>query len=289
MNSDTLWIVLLLVLGHLICSCSSPKDSLLFSSSRNGNSDIFYWTEGQQDITQVTFSTYDEWAPVWVDPQTISYLRQEDSGIKRIVQNLDSGTSAEIDHPKPCRLDDKNAMYNPSNKNTLFGCNGELYIQNALNSQYDILTYDITAYASYPEWVNDSTITFTVRKDGNNEIAIMNLRRKSVSYITNSNSNDERSTVSPDGKFILYSSDLRQPGNQDLMLMNLETSEITAIVQSPGNELIGRWNSTGDKIYFGSDMNGNWEIYSLEIHTNKTTQLTNHRSFDGDPRLKPKN
>ena len=50
-------------------------------------------------------------------------------------------------------------------------------------------------------------------------------------------------------------------------------------------ELIGRWGADGKHIYFGSNGDGNWEIYKYALKTQEIQRLTDNAEFDGDPRI----
>jgi Tol biopolymer transport system component len=66
--------------------------------------------------------------------------------------------------------------------------------------------------------------------------------------VTNENVIIEAHDVSPDGRWIVYSSDLR--GNQDLYKRPVEGGTPTPIVDSPSNELDPRWSPGGTEIAF---------------------------------------
>ena len=67
--------------------------------------------------------------------------------------------------------------------------------------------------------------------------------------------------------------------------MDLKSAELKNISNSDGTELIARWSAIGDKIFYGSDKDGNWELYSYDLLTKETIRLTNNEAFDGDPRI----
>ena len=109
---------------------------------------------------------------------------------------------------------------------------------------------------------------------------------KKLKNITNNPANDERGDISPDGNFIVFSTDRFESGNQELAIQNLKTGEVERITSTNGNELIARWSLNQNAIYFGSNADGNWEIYKYDTKRKGTTRLTTNDGFDGDPRTR---
>ena len=95
----------------LIYSCSKPKEEILFSSSRNGNSDIFIMDQDGENVQQITESSFEEWGPTWISENQISFLRQTKDSILRIEMDLITKYELALHHPYNCILDDKNMLY----------------------------------------------------------------------------------------------------------------------------------------------------------------------------------
>ena len=77
-----------LLLTFLLSACYANKEQILFSSSRNGDSDIFMMdTDGKNQIA-LTKTNFEEWSPTWIRENEISFLRQEGDSIFRIKLNL---------------------------------------------------------------------------------------------------------------------------------------------------------------------------------------------------------
>lgn len=89
----------------------------------------------------------------------------------------------------------------------------------------------------------------------------------------------------PKWKILVFSSDYFEKGNQDILIRKIGTSEIINISESQGTELIARFSKNGNSIYYGSNKDGDWEIYAYELNSKKTIRLTENQSFDGDPRV----
>ena len=276
-----------IILMVTLFSCNTTSQNILFSSSRNGNSDIFMMDSDGNIIKQITNEKYDEWSPVWINENEISYLSQQGDQVYILQQNIRTGEKSRIQHPDNCLLDDKNIIYSKSSNKRVYSCQGDIFLIDEEEDSTLNLTSHISGNANYIAWgKNENEITFTSNHEGNNEIYLLNLESIKPQNLTNNSANDERGDISPDGNFMVYSSDRFQKGNQDIIIQNLHTKEFTRVTESKGTELIARWSSDQKRIYFGSNMDGNWELYSYDLKYKNIKRLTNNDGFDGDPRIK---
>lgn len=140
--------------------------------------------------------------------------------------------------------------------------------------------------ANYPSWSYDGkSLIFTSNHLENNQLFKYELDSKKAIQLTDSNANNERGELSPNGKLLVYSSDYFEKGNQDIVVKNLENGDIKNISESPGMELIAHFSNDGNKIYFGTNKDANWEIYAYDLNSENQIRLTNNKEFDGDPRI----
>ena len=271
----------------LFTGCQNPEERVLFSSNRSGNSDIFIMNKDGSEIRQITNSENEEWSPVWISKSKISYLIQNEDDIQVIEYDLDQETKSIIKHPGECMLDDKNYVYSPNGQKRLYLCNGNIYVQdNELATSVNI-TANLTGIANYMAWVGVANrVTFTSNHEGNNDIYIFDLDSDELKKLTTNDANDERGDISPDGNYLVFSSDRYNEGNQDILIKNLKTSELIQVTNSLGMELIARWSLDQKSVYFGSNKDGNWEIYRYDLENESTFRLTNNAYFDGDPRVR---
>ena len=268
----------------LFSNCNKKKEGLLFSSSRNGNSDIFIMYANGENIKALTRTDFEEWGPTWIDKNEISFLRQTKDSIFRIKLNLKTDKESKLKHPINCLLDDKNVLY--SGKLELYTCKNDIFIFNASTNKTTNLTHNLEGVANYPSWSHDGkSLVFTSNHLGNNQVFKYEIDSKKMIQLTDSNANNERGELSPNGKLLVYSSDFFEKGNQDIVVKNLENGNLKNISKSPGMELIARFSNDGNIIFFGSNQDGNWEIYCYYSDTEKQTRLTNNKEFDGDPRI----
>jgi len=268
----------------LIYSCSKPKEEILFSSSRNGNSDIFIMDQDGKNVQQITESSFEEWGPTWISENQISFLRQTKDSILRIEMDLTTKYELALHHPYNCILDDKNMLY--SGKFEAYTCNKDIFIIDTAIQDTINITGTLDGIANYPSWDHDGqNVLFTSNHSGSNEIYKYTVDSKELSQLTNSEANNERGDLAPSGKLLVYSSDYFEDGNQDIVLKDLESGTLKNISESSGMELIARFSNDGTKIFYGSNKDGNWEIYVYHLKNETHTRLTANEAFDGDPRI----
>ncbi|RNC86277.1 MAG: hypothetical protein ED556_08245 [Winogradskyella sp.] len=274
---------LLLIAILLFSSCAEESDKILFSSNRDGNSDIYLMDSEGENLQQITNSDFDEWSPVWVSERNIVFLRQLKDSIIVVDKNLENNYERILNHPAECILDDKNFVFYKSMDKRIFSCKGDVFLM--LDSKVTNLTATLDGTANYIAWHNGNEILFTSNHEGTNDIYKININDlDTVVKLTDTQDNNERGSMSPNGRFLAFSSDMFKKGQQDIVIMDLMVKEYINITRSEGNELIARWSKNGKYLYYGGNETGDWEIYRFDTNTNKTIQLTKNKAFDGDPR-----
>lgn len=63
--------------------------------------------------------------------------------------------------------------------------------------------------------------------------------------------------------------------------MNEDGSNQQNLTNSPANDSGAAWSPAGDKIVFGSDRDGDWEVYLMNPDGSSVTQLTANTVGDG--------
>lgn len=281
-------LVFVLITTNLILSCKPAEtNQILFSSSRNGNSDIFLMEGKDRLVKQLTFKAVEEWSPTWINKEEISFMRQDGDEISRVKLNLLTMEESPLPQPKNCLLDDKNILYAQLSSKQLYVCNGDVFLADEEAGTLQNLSSKLEGISNYPSWARDEqSVLFTNNSTGDNEIYKFDLGSQALTNLTNNPANDERADLSPDGNYLLFSTSRFETGNQEIARLDLRTKEITNISKSPGMELIARWAEDGQSIYFGSNKDDNWEIYVYSPTTDSTERLTFNQAFDGDPRIR---
>lgn len=281
--------LMILLAGVLFVSCSGANDTaeyVLFTSSRSGNSDIYLMKNDGTELQALTSDTLEEWSPTWVRPNEITYLYQKQDSIGRRVIDLETMEIRELAHPPNCLLTDKNILYAQNAKKGLYTCNGEIYLLEQGVDSVQHISENLLGQSGYPSWASEGeVIMFTNNQTGSNDIYLYDLPSATLKRLVSFPSNDERPSLSSDGKYLAFSSDMEESGNQDIMVLDMTNEKLLNVSKSEGTELIARWASNDYVLYYGSNKDGNWEIYSYDMLSQSTTRLTNDPAFDGDPQV----
>lgn len=237
----------------IVPSESTPMSSggataILFSSNRNGD---------YQDL----------------------YLQELGSGeITRMTQG-DSST-----FPGPFSPDGKKLLF------TGFGLtNSYVGVMNADGSDPVNLTNLENVDEGFPAWSPDgSQIAFTSRRDGNNEIYLMDPYGYNLKRLTQNTSGDFAPTWSPDGKKIAFASDRdNATGVYSIYIMNTAASWVVRLTNTGGNDYSPDWSPDGNQIIFRSVKNGQFDIFSVNVDGGDPVNLTNTPADEWSPSWSP--
>ncbi len=283
-----LYFLLFCCIGITSTFLGRKTEYIVFSSDRGGNSDLYRMKSDGSNIERLTVSRNKEWSPRVQNKQEISFLQQKGEKFYRFLFNFKTKTQSPILQPNNCVLDDKNAMLSPDKSQLLYACDGHIYISDALGNQPKDMTPGSKANNFNPVWFPDGKkIAFTTDRDSNLEIYSQEItgHYQQVVNLTNSDADEDFADISPLGDAILFNSNRDSIGARDIFIQNLASGAVENITNTPANELIARWGRNADNIYYGSDRDGNWEIYKYSVKKKTSTNLTNNKHFDGDPVL----
>jgi TolB protein len=123
------------------------------------------------------------------------------------------------------------------------------------------LTNDISENI-YGIWSPDGNkMIFSSKRDGNNEIYIMDSYGNNQKRLTYNSTPDYHHRWSPDSKNIVYVSNI--DGNQDIYIMDTEGKNNINLTNSEINEMFPCWSPDGKTILYCSEENNGWKIYQM--------------------------
>jgi Tol biopolymer transport system component len=164
-----------------------------------------------------------------------------------------------------------------------------LAVINADGSGQTILSNPSGSDEGFPDWSPDGQrIAFTSRRDGNNEIYVMNADGSNQTRLTNAPGDDFAPSWSPDGTQIAFVSDRDQSaGIYDLYIMNTDGSNVTRLTDDPAIDYSPDWSPDGKRIVYRSHHDGPADIYVINVDGSGLTNLTNDPSDDWAPTWSP--
>jgi|UniRef100_A0A7V3VTU2 TolB protein len=157
----------------------------------------------------------------------------------------------------------------------------EIYIYDIKNdSTIKLTNNDYTDFS--PSFSPDGKeIVYVTNRDGGWEIYKINLIQKQAFRLTKNKFWDGFPSYTPDGKFIVFSS--KRNGSEDIYIMKPNGSDERLLYYSKFDETDP--HLAGNNLYFRSNMDGEFEIYSFNIKTKELTRLTYNDVPDWNPRV----
>ena len=147
----------------------------------------------------------------------------------------------------------------------------------------------------FPHWSPDGRrIAFSSRRDGNNEIYVMNADGSGQTRLTDHEAYDVYPHWSPDGRRIGFISRGRTSGeNNHIYVMNADGSGVTRLMDTQSGSYMPfiSWSPDGQRIASSSSGSGSssdsGEIYVMNADGSGATRLTYNDARDWGPRWSP--
>lgn len=154
----------------------------------------------------------------------------------------------------------------------LFYLNGDSTIKLTNNTYTDIS----------PSFSPDGKeIVYVTNRDGNWEIYKINLKNRYVLRLTNNRFWDCFPSFTPEGKFIIFSS--KRNGSEDIYIMNNDGTNERLLYATKYDETDPHF--VKGNLIFRSNMDGEFEIYQLNVGKKKPVRLTYNDYPDWNPRV----
>lgn len=121
---------------------------------------------------------------------------------------------------------------------------------------------------SSPAWAPDGrSVVFTgLTTAGTSDLYLLDFATDRLVALTNDYYDENDPDISPDGRWVVFSSD-RTPfgreGATNLFLLDLETRDMRHLTYGPWRDRGPRWSRDGEEIVFSSDRDGTFDLYAV--------------------------
>ncbi|MCH8310516.1 MAG: PD40 domain-containing protein [Chloroflexi bacterium] len=272
----------ILILAAL--GCSSPASSILFTSDRDGNLEIYSVNVNGEKLTNLTNTQTHEFAPV-LSPnhRLVSFLSGVQGNTAVEVMRVDGTerfplTQGGAEH--------SSQRWSPSNDRIAYvrqdGSNSNIYVSSVGESKTALLT-SISGH-QVGDWSRDgNSVTFAVLGGPNQGIYVRN--PDGVNEFRVTETPDYNPTWSPDSRRLAFLS--TRDGNPEIYVMDADGNNLKRLTESEAPEYDISWSPNGQSILFVSERDGNPEIYTMTKDGARPTRLTFNTTVDNQPVWSP--
>ncbi|MBI4513808.1 MAG: PD40 domain-containing protein [Gemmatimonadetes bacterium] len=121
---------------------------------------------------------------------------------------------------------------------------------------------------SSPAWAPDgrSAVFAGLSTAGTSDLYVLEFTTQRLARLTNDYYDESDPDISPDGRWLVFSSDRTPFGRQgatNLFLLDLETRAIRYLTYGPWRDGAPRWSPDGAEIVFASDRDGTYDLYAV--------------------------
>lgn len=254
---------------------------LLFTTNRDGNSEIYSMNADGSDKTRLTNDLLSDFSATWFpDGKKILFIRGTG-----VAPNADNIWVMNSDGSGPTNLTNDAAAYHfaisPNGSRIAFSTNRSgnfaIYVMNADGTGQTQITNGAGQDVA-PNWSPDgSRLLFVSARDGNREIYVMNPDGTGQTRLTVASGNDDETAWSPNGSSIVFSSE--RSGARELYLMNPDGSNQRALTSGNAeNNAFPEWSPDGSKIAFSSGRTGKRQIFVMNADGSGQTNVTANTS-----------
>jgi Tol biopolymer transport system component len=262
---------------------ASAQEKIAFSSSRDGNSEIYVMNADGANQTRLTNNSTEDFEPAFSrDGSKIAFWSGRDGNFEIYVMNADGTNQTRLTNNSAF---DSSPAWSGDGSKIAFAStrdgNAEIYIMNADGSNQTRLTNN-PASDSDPAFSPDGReIAFQTTRDGGVEIYKMNADGTDQVNLTNNSGNDTVPCWSPDGRKIAFRG-LRN-GTIEVYVMNADGTDQVSLTNNAALDTEPSFSPDGSKIAFRTDRDGNREIYAMNADGSNPVNLTNNSELDISP------
>ena len=263
--------VLWVVLGVLLLACggcdvaeratAEPASGILFISERDGKGEIYLIQPDGRGLTRLTNDPAVDADPTWSpDGRRIAFRSRRDGSSDIFIMHADGSHPVNIvNDPSDSILDEFAPVWSPD---------GE--------------TLALVTDRFQPPIGNCKSGW------GLHHLALMPVTggAKNIRHFDAQPGEQESFAWSPDGRYLAFSSACRGD-TRHLYLWDRETDQVKGLTDGPSTDSYPAWSHDGRYLAFTLHIEGNTDVYLLELDSGALTNLTDHPAKDAHPTWSP--
>ena len=289
MRKPLLLLAILAALTWTGASYGDPTSRIAFTSSRDGDSDIYVMNTDGSDPHRVADTGTHDMLPCWSpDGSRIAYGSMTGDGSFWMV-NRDGSENTRFYVPGMGMDFGASVDWSPDGAYFAFAgtTDGTFEIILAPVDNLEITPIVSPGNDYKPDWSPDgSKIAYNSFREGEGagrklNIWVMEADGFNPIQLTDPPAHDDAPAWSPDGSRIAFASN--RTDDWEIWVMNADGSDPAQITDSPGMDREPTWSPDGTQIAFATQRDGNWEVYAMNADGSNQTNLTNHPESDLEP------
>ena len=252
---------------------------IAYNSNKSGNNEIYVMNNDGSGEIQLTFNPQDDRVPSWSpDGKMIAYQSYTSNGYEIFYLEIENGVSHQVTFNN---WNDYAPSWSPDGNKFVFYSdedgNREIYTIDIDGGNRTQLTQTTNTYNWFPTWSPDGNrITYSSNFSGKYMVYVMNADGSGKTALQHGCI----SSYSPDGELIVYTTYCQDNG--DIHLMNADGSNPQIITEYDENTNPA-FSLDGKNIVFQSEIDGNIDIWKMDLSGNNWTQLTTDPAIDAAP------
>lgn len=274
-----LTICVIAVFAAALTGCAAERSTILFTSDRDGNLEIYSISSTGEDEKNLTESHRDEHSPLLSqNRRMVAFLTGVSNRSALEVMRVDGSERAQIANGELL----SHHRWSPAGERMAFlGTQDErkrVMVGFTDGSGSGLLT-SIEA-EEIGDWArNGEYVSFVLRDVDGQGIYVRN--PDGVNELRLTDQPDYSPRWSPSSRQIAFLS--TRDGNPELYVMDADGTNVTRLTNTEGSEYDISWSPRGRRILFVSEQDGNPEIYSVANDGSDMTRLTYNTVVDNQP------
>ncbi len=287
MRFPTTTLLSVVTLGALLTAalaCSSTSTSIIFTSDRDGNLEIYSVEVRAGGETNLTNSQADEFsARLSPNKRMVAFLSGAEDATALEVMRIDGTERAAMTQAGAARSTQR---WSPKGDRIAFAesqaTTTGIYMATIESATVALLT--TVPGHEVGDWSRDGDkVAFAVRGGPDEGIYVRNPDGVNEFRVTN---NPDYSPIwSPDSSKLAFISE--RDGNPELYVMDSDGSNVKRLTETDASEYDISWSPNGQKIVFVSERDDNAEIYVTERDGTRQDRLTFNTTKDNQPVWSP--